>query len=69
MVLLSDISLLLSVVVTLRAKCVIVQNRNKIQKPDAMQFKAFIIIGTASGDGASIEARRANIIKSGAPGG
>jgi hypothetical protein len=46
-----------------------VQNRKSIQKPEAIEFIAFIIIGTLSGDGANIEAKRANIIKSGAPGG
>jgi hypothetical protein len=48
---------------------VIVQKRNKIQNPDAMEFIAFIIIGTLSGVGAKSDAKRANIINSGAPGG
>jgi hypothetical protein len=46
-----------------------VQKRKRMQNPDATAFIALIIIGTLSTVGANIEAMRASIIKSGAPGG
>ena len=52
-----------------RARCVIVQNKKRIVKPAATQFIALIIIGTASTEGARSDAKRASIIKRGAPGG
>jgi hypothetical protein len=48
---------------------VIVQNIKSMQKPLARAFIPLIISGTDSGVGASSEAIRAIIIKSGAPGG
>jgi hypothetical protein len=48
---------------------VIVQKRKSIHNPDATPFIALIIIGTLSTVGAKSDAMRANIIKSGAPGG
>ena len=52
-----------------RAKWVIVQKRKSMQKPEAKPFIALIITGTLSTEGARMAARRASIIKRGAPGG
>jgi hypothetical protein len=52
-----------------RARCVIVQKRKRMQNADAIAFIALIAAGTYSAAGAKSDAKRANIIKSGAPGG
>jgi hypothetical protein len=48
---------------------VTVQNMNRMQKALASEFMALTISGTYSVEGASIVARRAIIMNSGAPGG
>jgi len=52
-----------------RPRWVTVQNMNRMQKALASEFMALTISGTYSVEGASIVARRAIIMNSGAPGG
>ena len=67
---LARVSWLPSRVTRRRAKCVIVQNRNRMQNALAMEFMPFTAMPTKSGlPAAKSVARRASIMNSGAPGG